>query len=37
MVQPGMAVDHLLELPRVIFWDCSFAPADWLTDYMATQ
>lgn len=37
MVQPGMAVDHLLELSRVMFWDCSFAPADWLTDYMATQ
>jgi hypothetical protein len=37
MVQPGMAVDHLLGLSRVMFWDCTFAPAQWLTDYMATQ
>lgn len=36
-VQPGMAVDTLLSMPRVVFWDCTLAPAKWLQDFMATQ
>jgi|GEM_PF-2121657 len=34
-VQKDMAADHLLGLPRVLFWDCG-APR-WLHDYMQTQ
>jgi hypothetical protein len=35
-VQTDMAVDHLLGLPRVLFWDCTLAAPKWLDDYMAT-
>ncbi len=33
-LQKDMAVDHLLTLPRVLFWDCTTGPAKWLSDYM---
>ena len=36
-LQKDMAVKHLLELPRVLFWDCTLAPAEWLEDYMNSQ
>jgi type VI secretion system (T6SS) effector Tae4 (amidase) len=36
-LQTDMAVDHLLGLPRVLFWDCTLAAPKWLQDYMATQ
>jgi hypothetical protein len=32
--QTDMAVDHLLGLARLPFWDCG--PAQWLQDYMGT-
>jgi Type VI secretion system (T6SS), amidase effector protein 4 len=32
--QKDMAVDHLLSVPRVLFWDCG--PPQWLQDSMAT-
>jgi hypothetical protein len=31
-LQTDMAVDHLLGLPRVLFWDCTLAPPQWLQD-----
>ena len=31
-LQTDMAVDHLLGLPRVLFWDCTLAPPKWLQD-----
>jgi Type VI secretion system (T6SS), amidase effector protein 4 len=33
-LQKDMAVEHLLKLPRVLFWDCTLAPPEWLEDYM---
>lgn len=33
-LQKDMATDHLLTRPRVLFWDCTLAPAKWLTAYM---
>lgn len=33
-LQKDMATDHLLTRPRVLFWDCTLAPAKWLSDYM---
>lgn len=36
-LQKDMAVDHLLGLPRVLFWDVTLAPAEWLENYMRTQ
>ena len=33
-LQLDMAVAHLLGLPRVLFWDCTLAPPQWLEDYM---
>jgi len=35
--QQDMAVDHLLTRPRVLFWECTLAPPDWLSGYMGTQ
>lgn len=36
-LQKDMAVDHLLGLPRVLFWECTLAAAPWLDDYMSSQ
>ena len=36
-LQKDMAVKHLLELPRVLFWDCTLAPPQWLEDFMGPQ
>jgi hypothetical protein len=33
-LQTDMAVAKLLEKPRVLFWDCTLAPPQWLEDYM---
>lgn len=33
-LQTDMAVDHLLSVRRVLFWDCTTAPPQWLRNYM---
>jgi Type VI secretion system (T6SS), amidase effector protein 4 len=35
-LQTDMAVAHLLSVRRVLFWDCTLAPPQWLRNYMGS-